>query len=203
MMAGRDNGISPANPITRMNHWQLTQAKRCIEAGGIVAYPTEAVYGLGCDPLDAQAVLRLLRIKRRKLEQGLILIGSRFEHVAPFIGAIGQRALERVRRSWPGPHTWLLPAAPAVPPWIRGAHTSVALRVTAHPLAAALCETVGGAIVSTSANRHGQPPARSALQLRLGLLGPEIDFILAGTTGSALRPTAIRDALSGQTIRSA
>lgn len=185
-----------------MNHWRLTQARRCIEDGGIIAYPTEAVFGLGCDPFDAQAVLRLLRIKRRALEQGLILIGARFEHLAPFIGTIERRALERVRRSWPGPHTWLLPAAPTVPPWIRGAHPSVALRVTAHPLAAALCEAVGGAIVSTSANVHGQPPARSALQVRLRL-GAELDFVLAGNTGGAARPTAIRDALSGRTVRAA
>ncbi len=183
-----------------MNHWRLAQARRCIEAGGIVAYPTEAVYGLGCDPLDAQAVLRLLRIKRRALEQGLIVIGAHFEHIAPFIGAVERRALARARRSWPGPHTWLLPAAPTVPPWVRGAHASIALRITAHPTAAALCEAVGGAIVSTSANVHGQPPARSALQVRLQL-GDEVDFILTGTTGNSARPTPIRDALSGQTIR--
>lgn len=185
-----------------MSPWRLTQAKRYIDAGGVVAYPTEAVYGLGCDPLDAQAVLRLLRIKRRPLEPGLILIGARFDHLAPFIGDLERRALDRCLRTWPGPHTWLVPAAPATPPWIRGAHASVAVRVTAHPVAAALCEAVGGAIVSTSANVHGHPPARSALQVRLHL-GNAIDLVLGGSAGPGRRPTPIRDAVTGHTIRPA
>lgn len=147
-------------------------------------------------------MLQLLRLKQRPLALGLILIGARFEHIEPFIGEIDRRALARVQRSWPGPYTWLLPASKAVPTWIRGAHDSVALRVTAHPLAAALCETVGGALVSTSANVHGHPAARSALQLRLHL-GAGIDFILSGSTGGLARPTPIRDAVSGRVIRPA
>lgn len=182
--------------------WRLQQARWHIEGGGIVAYPTEAVYGLGCDPLDGEAVLRLLRLKQRPLEAGLILIGARFEHVEAYIGDVERRVLTRVRRDWPGPHTWLLPASQAVPSWIRGAHETVALRVTAHPAAAALCEAVGGALVSTSANVHGHPAACSALQLRLRF-GAELDFILSGSVGPLSRPTPIRDAVSGRVVRPA
>ncbi|MDR2876994.1 MAG: Sua5/YciO/YrdC/YwlC family protein [Chromatiales bacterium] len=187
--------------------WRLAQARRYIESGSIVAYPTEAVYGLGCNPFDREAVLRLLRIKQRPLALGLILIGARFEHVAPFIDqdidtGIDQQTLTRIKRDWPGPRTWLLPASTLVPPWIRGAHATVALRVSAHPHAAALCEEVGGALVSTSANIHGRPAARSAQQLRLRL-GAEIDFILPGSVGALTRPTPIRDAVSGEVIRPA
>ncbi len=182
------------------SHWRLRQAARRLNGGGIVAYPTEAVYGLGCDPFNLDAVLRLLRVKQRPPGMGLILIGARFEQVAPFIGKIDRARLARVRRSWPGPHTWLLPASGLVPPWIRGAHESVALRVTAHPIAAALCEAFDGALVSTSANRHGLPPAASALDIRLRL-GNEVDLVVPGETGGLARPTGIRDALSGRVVR--
>lgn len=180
--------------------WRLTRAARSLAGGGIIAYPTEAVYGLGCDPFNLEAVLRLLRLKQRPPGMGLILIGADFDHVEPFIGKIDRARLARVRRSWPGPHTWLLPASGLVPPWIRGRHESVALRVTAHPVAAALCEAFGGALVSTSANRHGQAPAVSALDIHLKL-GREVDLVVPGETGGLARPTGIRDALTGRVVR--
>lgn len=185
-----------------MPAWRLQLARRHIEAGGIVAYATEAVWGLGCDPHRREAVARLLELKRRPMALGLILIGASYEQLAPYIDTpmIRPAALARVRRSWPGPNTWLLPASTAVPPWIRGAHTSVALRVTAHPAAAGLCAATGHAIVSTSANVHGRRPPRTLLELRLGL-GGQVDYILPGTTGGADRPTVIRDASSGRIVR--
>jgi L-threonylcarbamoyladenylate synthase len=182
--------------------WRLRQAARFIRGGGIVAYPTEAVYGLGCDPFDGEAALRILALKGRRLEQGLIVIGAELAHIEDFIGAVGRAALDRALSSWPGPHTWLLPASAAVPPWIRGAHPDVALRLTAHPVAAALCREAGGALVSTSANRHGQAPARSALATRLRF-GEDIDFVLDGATDAARGPTEIRDAVTGRVIRPA
>jgi L-threonylcarbamoyladenylate synthase len=182
------------------SRWRLKEAARCLQGGGIVAYPTEAIYGLGCDPLNLEAVLRLLRLKQRPPGMGLILIGAHYAQVEPFIGAIERAKLARARRTWPGPFTWLLPASPAVPPWIRGAYATVALRVTAHPVAAALCDAFGGALVSTSANRHGQTPARSALGVRLGF-GDDIDLVVSGDTGGLQQPTAIRDAVTGEAVR--
>lgn len=183
-----------------MTHPWLRQAARIIAGGGIVAYPTESVYGLGCDPLDGDAVARLLRIKHRPVGHGLILIGARLEQVAPFIGPLDSAARDRLEQSWPGPHTWLAPPTDAVPPWIRGDHDRVALRVTAHPLAAALCDAVGSAIVSTSANVHGRPAARSAAEART-LFGADVDCVLDGPTGGLPGPTPIRDAVTGETIR--
>jgi L-threonylcarbamoyladenylate synthase len=182
--------------------WRLRQAARRVRGGGVIAYPTEAVYGLGCDPFDAEAVLRILALKGRRLEQGLIVIGAELAHIAGFVAPAGRAALDRALPTWPGPHTWLLPASASVPPWIRGRYPTVALRLTAHPVAAALCREAGCALVSTSANRHGQPPARSALAVRLRF-GDELDFVLDGATGGARGPTEIRDAATGRVIRPA
>jgi L-threonylcarbamoyladenylate synthase len=180
--------------------WQLRTAVDCIRTGGVIAYPTEAVYGLGCDPLDGDAVFRLLDIKQRPLAQGLILIGADYAQLAPYIGTVSAPILRRVRAAWPGPVTWLLPAAPALPYWLRGAHTTIAVRVTAHPLAAALCRATGHALVSTSANRHGHPAARNVLQVERHL-GTELDYVLNGKVGPQKRPSEIRDALTGRVVR--
>jgi L-threonylcarbamoyladenylate synthase len=109
-------------------------------------------------------------------------------------------ALARARATWPGPHTWIFPRSAATPPWIAGGHAGIALRVTAHADAAALCRAFGGALVSTSANRHGEPPARSAAQVR-SAFGAELQYILDRPIGELDRPTTIRDAISGATIR--
>lgn len=179
----------------------LRRAARLLREGGVIAYPTEAVYGLGCDPLNRAAVFRLLAIKRRPAAKGLILIASRFEQLQPFVQAPDEALREQLAQTWPGPVTWLLPANPAAPAWLRGRHRSLAVRVTAHPLAAALCTAFGGPVVSTSANTSGRPPARTALQARRRC--PGLDWVLHGRTGGLGRPTEIRDALTGATVRAA
>jgi len=171
-----------------------------VHAGGVIAYPTESVYGLGCDPTDGAAVMRLLAIKRRSVKLGLILIAADFAQLQPYIGTIDRVTLARVARSWPGPVTWLLPAAEETPAWLCGVHDTIAVRVTAHPLAAALCAAAGHPLVSTSANRHREPPARTALQVRRRL-GADIDLILNGHVGTLQRPTEIRDARTGRIVR--
>ncbi len=175
------------------------QAIRLLRRGGIVAHPTEAVYGLACDPLDLQAVRRLLSLKGRALEKGLILVAARYRQIAPFVAWSEGELPERVRSGWPGPRTWLLPAADAVPWWITGGADRVAVRVTAHPLTAELCRRFGGPLVSTSANRAGRPPARSALQVRLRC--PGTDLLLHGATAGLERPTPILDATTGEVLR--
>jgi L-threonylcarbamoyladenylate synthase len=180
--------------------FQLRQAARVLHAGGLVAYPTEAVFGLGCDPLNQQAVERLLRLKQRPWQKGVILIAANIEQLQPYIQLIDPRYQPQLDVTWPGPNTWLLPASGLCPAWIRGTHQSVAVRVSAHPLVQGLCHVFGGAIVSTSANYAGKRPARSALQV-LRALGSEVDYCLHGELGGAERPTAIRDLLSGDVIR--
>ena len=183
-----------------MNRWQLSQAARAIHRGGIVAYPTEAVFGLGCDPLNPEAVQRLLALKQRDMDKGLILIAADIEQLAPFIAPLTHEDETQLADTWPGPHTWLLPARPDTPRWLRGQHETIAVRVTAHPIAAALCRTAGQALVSTSANRAGQHPATSPLQLRRQF-GNQLDMILSGNLGQANKPTTIHDLKTGRVIR--
>ncbi|GAB3346743.1 L-threonylcarbamoyladenylate synthase [Lysobacter tyrosinilyticus] len=175
---------------------------RVLREGGVVAYPTEAVWGLGCDPLQEAAVQRLLAIKERDVAKGLILIAAQR---AQLDGLLDWDALAGERRalveaSWPGPNTWIVPATARVPRWITGAHAGVAVRVSAHPIVAALCTTFGGPLVSTSANRAGEPPAYDRGQLDPLLLA-QLDGVCEGETGGQAAPTAIRDAATGAVLR--
>ncbi len=122
-----------------MSPFRLRHAVRLLRGGGIVAYPTEGVYGLGCDPLDGAAVTRLLALKGRSRRKGLILIAASFERVRPFLAPLDPELEAAARADWPGPVTWVLPAAPATPAWLTGGRQTLAVRVTAHPVAAALC----------------------------------------------------------------
>lgn len=178
----------------------VQEAARVLRAGGLVAYPTEAVFGLGCDPCNETALERLLELKGRAQDKGLILIAADEAQLEPWVQALPGVAANRVRATWPGPVTWLIPARPQVSPRLRGAHDNLAVRVTAHPLAAALARAFGGALVSTSANRSGEPAARDIESLR-ALFGPAIDYYLAGPLGGRERPSEIRDALSGEILR--
>lgn len=180
----------------------IEAAAAALHRGGVVAYPTEAVYGLGCDPHNEAALTRLFALKRRPPQQGVLLIAADFAQVAHYIDLdrVPAEALARVRDSWPGPSTWILPRSLLVPPWIAGGHSGIALRVTAHAAASALCRAFGGALVSTSANRHGEPPARTAAELRT-VFGDELDAVVDAPVGGLERPTTIRDAISGEFVR--
>ncbi|MBA1446153.1 MAG: Sua5/YciO/YrdC/YwlC family protein [Gammaproteobacteria bacterium] len=188
----------PAKPV--IHPWHLRLAVRTVLGGGLIAYPTESVYGLGCDPLNPLAVFRLLALKKRSADKGLILISDNFERLRPYLAQIPQTRLKPALDSWPGPVTWLLPAAADLPFWIRGKHSTVAVRVTDHPVAAALCHACGRPLISTSANLSSRPPARNALQVR-SRCGSAIDLILHGETGDMKRPTPIRDLFSGRISR--
>jgi L-threonylcarbamoyladenylate synthase len=186
-----------------VNTTDVARVAEALRAGGVVAYPTEAVFGLGCDPHDRAAFDRLFALKERPPTQGVLLIGADFAQVEPYIdrAALPDEALERARSTWPGPNTWIFPRAPSVPAWLAGAHAGIALRVTAHAPAAALCRAFGGAIVSTSANRHGEPPARSVADVQAAF-GDSLDAILNAPLGGLERPTPIRDAMTGVAVRS-
>jgi L-threonylcarbamoyladenylate synthase len=180
----------------------IEEAAEVIRSGGIVAYPTEAVWGLGCDPFDEGAVHRLLAIKQRPVEKGLILIAATLEQLKPLIdvAAVPTDRLTEVLSSWPGPHTWVMPATAQAPRWITGMHRGIAVRVSEHPVVIGLCQAYGGALVSTSANLSGKPAVsdRDALD---PLLLPRVDAVVAGHTGGLASPTVIRDALTGQSLR--
>jgi L-threonylcarbamoyladenylate synthase len=182
---------------------EVDAAAALLRRGGVIAYPTEAVYGLGCDPHDRTAFERLFALKQRPPTQGVLLIAADFQQVARYIdhAEVPEDTLDRIRCQWPGPYTWIFPRSPDVPSWVAGGHTGIALRITAHAPAAALCRAFGGALVSTSANPHGHPPARSAAEAET-YFGDALDGVLDGPLGGQASPTVIRDALSGAIIRS-
>jgi L-threonylcarbamoyladenylate synthase len=181
----------------------LAACVAALRRGGVLAYPTEGVWGLGCDPRDQAATLRLLALKQREVDKGLILVAADEAQLAPFIDMAALTAAQRetVRASWPGPHTWIVPAAAGAPPWITGAHPGIAVRVSAHPGVRALCTAFGGALVSTSANLAGAPAPRTADELDPAVLAG-VDAVLEGETGGLQRPSTIRDACSGTALRS-
>jgi L-threonylcarbamoyladenylate synthase len=184
------------------SRWHLSRAVRVIRAGGVLAYPTEAVYGLGCDPLDAGAVERILTLKGRSAAKGLILIASELDQLLPYLAALPAGMLARMQADWPGPVTWVVPARPDAPFWLTGGRDTIAVRVTGHPGAAALCRAAGMPLVSTSANPSGAPPARKAWAVR-HWFGDGVDFILPGPLGGRAGPSEIRDARSGRILRPA
>ncbi|MDH5357563.1 MAG: L-threonylcarbamoyladenylate synthase [Gammaproteobacteria bacterium] len=182
-----------------MSNWRIRQAVATLNKGGIIAYPTEAVYGLGCDPWDEQAVSRLLTIKQRPWQKGLILIAADFNQLQSFINPVPPEILKQLEATWPGPTTWLLPINPDVPDYLCGEHDTIAVRVTAHKQTAELCRSFGDAIISTSANLTGQRPAKTSHEVRWQL--PDIDYVLPGPCGGADKPSEIRDAQTGERIR--
>jgi L-threonylcarbamoyladenylate synthase len=186
--------------LHRFQNHRLRVAVQALAEGGVVAYPTEAVYGLGCDPWDRSAVGRILEIKGRDRNKGLILIAADLPQLLPFVERLPPARMAEILATWPGPNTWLLPARRTTPAWLTGRFDTLAVRITAHPLAAGLCRAYRGAIVSTSANRAGHAPARDALRVRLAL-NPGPDYILVGACGGAERPSTIRDGRTGRVLR--
>ncbi len=189
--------VSPPSPI---HPWKLREGARVILGGGVIAYPPEAVYGLGCHPLDGYAVQRILDLKQRSVAKGLILIAADFSQLRPFVKQLPEIRMKQILRSWPGPYTWLLPAVENIPYWLSGDHDKLAVRVTAHPIAAALCHVCKTPLVSTSANPSGLPAALDALAVRR-YFNDRLDFIINTQPGGVGKPTPIRDALSGERIR--
>jgi L-threonylcarbamoyladenylate synthase len=181
-----------------LNAWHIRQAARVASRGGVIAYPTEAVYGIGCLPWSWPAVERVLRLKRRSRGRGLILIASRLEQIEPLVRFDGIDR-NRVLAAWPGPVTWILPPSRLVPDWVRGEGGQVAIRVTACPPARQLCDLTGP-LVSTSANPADRPPARNALRVR-AYFPAGLDYIVPGIAGGARAPSEIRDARTGAILR--
>ncbi|MBI3562411.1 MAG: threonylcarbamoyl-AMP synthase [Gammaproteobacteria bacterium] len=178
----------------------LQPAIEVLRDGGIIAYPTEAVYGLGCDPRNEAAVRRLVVLKQRPLHKGLILIAATLEQLRPYTAAVTDAQWQRVLPTWPGPVTWVFPAKPTVSTALRGDHSTIAVRVTAHPVARALCDGFAAAIVSSSANIAAQPPARTVDEVR-AQFPSGIDWIVSGDVDRNARPSEIRDVLTNSVLR--
>ena len=181
------------------SHWQLLQTAQKIRHGGVIAYPTEAVWGLGCDPWNRAAVERILQLKQRPMHKGMILVAANISQLDDLLEGLPESLRQRLADSWPGPNTWLIPHQNRIPHWISGRHSSVAVRVSDHPLVQALCQLTGP-LVSTSANPAGRPAATSRLRIEQYFHG-QLDAVLNAPLGQRQQPSSIRDLVSGQVLR--
>ena len=170
-----------------------------LRRGGIIAYPTESCYGLGCDPRNPRALQRLIRLKGRSTARGMLLIADRFKRLKPFVRPLHAADLARMQHSWPGPVTWVVPASNACPPLLTGGRPTIAVRITAHPVAAQLCRSLGMALVSTSANKSGKNPAKTAAECRR-IFGARVR-VIAGRIGRRRRPSTLIDLATGNILR--
>jgi len=170
-----------------------------LRSGGVIVYPTESCFGLGCDPGNRLALRRLLRIKGRPQHKGLILIASGLAQFKPYISQLDQTQQTKLNKTWPGPHTWLVPASAHCPTTLTGRHPTIAVRVTAYKPAAELCRQAGMALVSTSANRSGCQPAKTTRDC-YRLFGDSVR-IIAGRVGKRRKPSTIQDLATGRILR--
>ncbi len=183
----------------KLSH-SIDEAVATIRNGGILAYPTEAVFGLGCDPRNLSAVQRLLGAKQRPADKGLILLAANIHQLGDFVPPLSEEIKQRILDSWPGPITWLLPVYEHVSPLIRGNFQQIAVRVSAHPVCQQLCQKSGHPIISTSANVTGRPAAITVQQVS-EQLEQHIDLILDKPLGGRTQPSEIRDALTNEILR--
>lgn len=172
-----------------------------LQQGKLIAYPTEAVFGLGCDPDNETAVLKLLALKKRPVEKGLILVAKTYSQLLPYVddAKIPMHMRTEIFSSWPGPVTWLLPAAKKSPKWVTGNSDLIAVRVSQHLVVGQLCELFGKPLISTSANVSGVKPAINAEQLYQQF--HKTLLLVDGALGGAINPSQIRHGISGKTIR--
>lgn len=177
----------------------IRKVRAHLKSDGIIAYATESCYGLGCDPRNARAVRRLLQLKGRPQSKGLILIADRFSRLDRYVLPPTTEQSKQLDQTWPGPHTWLMPASRHTPHWLRGGHESIAVRVTAHPDAAELCRALGTALVSTSANRAGLKPLKTSTAC-FKTFGRSV-MVLPGRVGARKTPSTIQHLLTGRIIR--
>lgn len=181
----------------------ISRAVQVVQSGGVIAYPTEAVWGLGCDPWNEAAVTKLLAIKQRSVAKGVILIGASEAQFEPLLATLTEEQRAQLTATWPGAVTWLIPDPNGwAPAWVRGSHDSVAIRVTAHPLVQQLCDQLDSPLVSTSANFAGEPSLLTQISVTEAF-EQQIDGVLAGETSGNPSPSQIRDLRTGDVIRPA
>lgn len=167
------------------------------QSGGVIAYPTEAIYGFGCDPANEQAVLKLLSIKKRSIDKGLILVASHFSQVEKYLKPVSE---ENQKFTLPSETTYIFPALDTAPKWLTGSFDSLAIRISKHPLVSELCSTFDSALVSTSANYSGEDPAKTSNEVAV-IFKDTIDGILDGEVGNASKPSTIFDIATGKVVR--
>jgi L-threonylcarbamoyladenylate synthase len=155
------------------------EAVRVIQAGGMVAFPTETFYGLGVDPFNATAVERLFEIKGREPDQPILLVVDDIKRMEGIVQTISEEAWSLIRKFWPGSLTLLFKSSPRVTAALTGGTGKIGIRLPPHPVALQLLRSAGRPLTATSANRSGQPGATTA-QAVVESFGPQLDLILDG-----------------------
>lgn len=189
-----------AHDVKRQSQAGYAEAIKVLRAGGIIAYPTEAVWGLGCDPYNAHAFNRLLELKQRPEDKGVILVASCEQQLGILRDGLSEQQLQTLREVPAQPTTWLIPSSDGIPQWITGQHSSVAVRISRHPVVKSLCDAFGGMIVSTSANLAGKAPATTEQEARAIFAGG-VDIYVSGSVGGQKKPSRIIDLVSGKVLR--
>jgi len=179
--------------------FSIRRIKVHLKRGGLIAYPTESCYGIGCDPNNRDAVLRLLKLKQRSSRQGLILIASNYHQVTHYLAPVTPAEQAKIINTNSVAITYLMPARNTAPRWLRGAHDTLAVRFTSHPFAKQLCHSMNCTLVSTSANRKGQRATKTQVECRQ-MFGKNI-MLLPGRLGKHKRPSRIIMWEGGNIIR--
>lgn len=182
--------------------FDLEQIGSCLKQGGVIAYPTEAIYGIGCIPSNEKALCRVIKIKARDINKGMILIAHDFALFEKYIAMeeISSVDLTFMKQYWFKPYTFIVPAKPDVSFYLKGNHTTIAIRVTSHPLIKSICELVGEPLVSTSANKSKEEPCKT-YEESLARMGNLVDLVIDGETLGYSKPSTIIDLKSKQIIR--
>ena len=178
----------------------IQRAVSTLKNGGLIAYPTEGVFGIGCDPLQQPALQRVVEIKQRDAGKGLIIVCAEFSQLEPFIEPLDSATQQRLLATWPGAVTWIVKANPSLPALLTGGRDTIAVRVSQHPVVAEITRQFERPIVSTSANYSGQAACTSAAAVRQ-TLGEKIDLVLDAAVGGQQGATPIFDAATGKQIR--
>ncbi len=182
---------------------ELSKETQALVDGGVIVYPTEAVWGIGCDPKNQSAVETLLQLKNRPMDKGLILIANDYGQLLPFVAdnKIPMHKRADIFSRWPGPVTWLLPAAEDAPVWVTGGSDLIAVRVTDHPTVKRICREFGGPIVSTSANITGQPTPETISEVET-VFGTGVTAYVDEALGGNNQPSQIIHGFTGEVMRS-
>ncbi|QIQ42054.1 MAG: L-threonylcarbamoyladenylate synthase type 1 TsaC [Buchnera aphidicola (Microlophium carnosum)] len=167
----------------------------------VIAYPTESMFGLGCDPTSKKAVKKLLNLKKRSVEKGFILVAADFNQLKMYINEknLTNKQKNKIFFHWPGPFTFLLPAKSDVPYWLTGKFNTVAVRVSAHFEIIKLCNAFGGALISTSANISNMTPCFTPEDV-FKFFGKDFP-LLNGKIGDEKNPSKIINIINGKLIR--
>ncbi|MFC1528534.1 L-threonylcarbamoyladenylate synthase [Candidatus Latescibacterota bacterium] len=183
--------------MNKTEQTKIDDAVTVLKNGGIVVYPTETVYGIGCDPLNRAAYERIHRLKKRNDDKQMLLLACSLSQVEQFAGRLADIPSRLAREFWPGPLTMVINTLSEIPEYLYGNSGGVAFRVTSHPVAASLANNSGYPITSTSANISGYPPV-SNYEEALKMFGKEAEIVLENSIPFSGTPSTIIDLTSDE-----